>query len=394
MAANFNELIAEKTQEEYSFELKTKMTTAPRNVPVNTWVEETNPGLGLTETSAELLADERRTQIKIAQSLFLKTAEGVGLRLLIESRYDEQITEPEFTQGNFTLTNVAGGQTWNFAAGDLIIGTIGNNSILFHNMTGGTLLPNGTLEILVECFSPGSIGNIPNNSILELKTSLPGVGVNNDEAPGDNWITKSGSDGVDDVLARERARNKWDTLGTGSTSGALSYWVTSTPAGYTSTPVTYYRIMECFYLGTYFPMAATIILGADTVSGALTPADKAAVISLTQNKFFDPVRLQFTDMAFLDMPVAANVEVYTSSGWTETQAIAAMQNSLADYQRYVKIGQVVDPSKVGARIEDASKLFVKKFLVTAPAVPVVPLYYQRIRFTVAPGAIVVKFVQG
>src|SRR5439155_20018490 len=98
----------------------------------------------------------------------------------------------------------------------------------FRNIEGGTLPLGGTLDLLFEAESAGAAWSVSNDDITEL-LAPGGTGIEVSNSPGANgtWITQQGADDEQDAALRQRCRDKWATLGSGSNEAAYRYWATS-----------------------------------------------------------------------------------------------------------------------------------------------------------------------
>src|SRR5690606_696186 len=94
----------------------------------------------------------------------------------------------------------------------------------FTNLTGGTLSLGGTLDLSWEAEEPGDDYNLANGTLTVMVTPLAGVTVANPDPGTGTWITQTGADEESDPELRERCRNKWSTLGTGSTEDSYEFW--------------------------------------------------------------------------------------------------------------------------------------------------------------------------
>lgn len=171
-----------------------------------------SPERTFTEMLAELFADHTLTEVKIAESGFNDTAEGDFLTLLSDSHYDNQRNLAGFTEGLVTLTASADAPgPFTINAGDSV-GSDEDNGFTYRNITAGTLVAGGTLQLTYKAEVAGSNRNVPNDKITILQTPLQGVTINNPDPTTGTWITQDGVDEEQDPGLQERNRTKWATL--------------------------------------------------------------------------------------------------------------------------------------------------------------------------------------
>lgn len=165
-----------------------------------------------TEMLAELFADHTVTDVAIARTGFNEEATGDGLTLLSKSHYDNERNEAGETEGLVTLTASADAPgPFTINASDMV-GSDKDNGFTYRNITAGTLVAGGTLQLTVKAEVAGASRNVPNDKITILQTPLQGVTINNPDPGSLTWITQDGVDKEQDPALRERNRTKWATL--------------------------------------------------------------------------------------------------------------------------------------------------------------------------------------
>ena len=367
-----------------------------RGVPVDSWLDTSNIGLALTQWMSVLLAELRGSSLDpatyqgvtyLAQSAFLQFATGDGLTALSESQYQNIRQGMSTTQGTVRLVAAVSASPQNIQPGKLIIGSTLNPKLTYKNVTGGPIAPGGFVDLVFRASEGGAKFNVSNTHPMVLKTPLPGINVSSPiYPPGVTWITTFGTDEETDTQLKKRDTYRWSTTGAGANADALKWWALYPPSGYTATPVKYVRVLPNFAvnaLGTgYWPGCATIILGSDT--GALLPADKAAVIANFSNPEKVPIgtKLYFEDMSILTVPLSLNIDVYKEAGVTADTITQQVTDSLANIESFIELGEIITPQKIGARAEDGNKVAIKNVTVLAPATTITPTYNQKIKFQV------------
>lgn len=366
-------------------------------VPVDAWLSTVNVGLSQTQINALLFANERLAVSQLARAMFLEYASGDGLTLFARSQYGVERYPAQVTKGTIRLVSAATAPLYNFVAGQVTVGTTGSsiNQKLYTNITGGTLAPNSTLDLIFEAAEAGASYNIPNATALDLKTSFVGVTVSNPiYPPAFTWITQAGTDQESDDSVKQRCLARWGTIGAECNEEGILYWTFLAPAGYAASPVKFARVLSNWtktnaYTG-YWPGLVSVVVGNDF--GALAPADFAAVRANFENpqKYGIGRQLFLIDMELLPVTVSADVFAFGAAGLTPQQIKDAVIASLVDFESFIDIGESIFPQKIGARIEDANKKVIRNVNMIAPTVVTIPLYYQKVKLV--PGTINVFLV--
>ncbi len=224
------------------------------------------------------LAKVDETVAKIAAGAFLDTALGDWLKLRVKSGYDITAKPATMTVGTVRLTCAATAGPYTIVAGQVWVGRAAAGSTparRYQNTTGGALASGGILDVQVSAEQPGSAYNLGNGQITQVFTGLPGVSVTN-PAVGmtGTWITTPGTDEevTQPEAFRQRARDRWGTLGRLGNIDAYRYLVTSS-----NPEITRARV----YPGAGDGTLVVILAGTTgTVSGGAVIAAQAAVALL------------------------------------------------------------------------------------------------------------------
>lgn len=175
--STFTDLLADKTEAQFAAEIDADQRA--NEVPVSQWRSVVNLGLSLTRLCSEMLSQLWGQSVAIGKSLFLDTALGAGLKLFAKSSYGLDYEQPQTQVARFLLANVSGGARQTFVAGDLEVGLVGSDRLIWTNIDGGTLEPGQTLLLRFEAREAGPAYNVALSYALELKTAYPGVTVTN-----------------------------------------------------------------------------------------------------------------------------------------------------------------------------------------------------------------------
>ncbi len=186
----------------------------------------------LVDVTAKLFSDVTGIVADIAHGSFLdyipKTPTGYKwLDLVARDFYQIVPKAPVFTRGGsggrIVLTAGPSAGPYVIHARSIKIGTPGGTRI-YTNVDSGTLPLGGTLGTLTwEAENPGAAWNVPINSIVEMKTPLPGVTVNNPGVAGE-WITQYGADQESHESVVLRCKARWPERGVGANLDVWTAW--------------------------------------------------------------------------------------------------------------------------------------------------------------------------
>jgi len=87
-------------------------------------------------------------------------------------------------------------------------------------------------------------------------------------------------------------------------------------------------------------------------------------------------------MTFLNATISGTVYIYKESGASPDLIKQQVEDSLADFQSFIQIGEVITLQKIGARMEDANKVAIKQVVLTSPIGTLSPSYTQKVRFII------------
>lgn len=147
-------------------------------VPISSWLSRRNPGLSISKYLSRVLSVWDGFLADLEDSQFLQSARGIGLFKFGRSQYQLE-PFPEQTQiARLVLRSQLGSPDHSLAAGDIVVGLRG--SALEWVSTEDVELQNGARAVvLFEASVAGTSHNIPNDSPVELRTTLAGVTVEN-----------------------------------------------------------------------------------------------------------------------------------------------------------------------------------------------------------------------
>lgn len=364
-----------KTQEEYLHELLFRLEA--NGVPWRSWLSPANLGLSLTQALSEFLAELRARVQAVAASQFLDFAEGEGLRLFAQSRFRVEAQKPQPTVGKFLLSSTFSAPHYSFAPGQLRVGQPGPEGVVFSNLDGGSLPPGGTLSLTFQADQPGIAGNLPNFSLLELKTAFAGVSVSNPPLAGGSWILSHGADIEDDARLRARCEARWSTLGVGASAEALKFWALAVPLGRTRSPVERVRVYSNRAGNSVLGGCVTVLVAGP--AGALSPEDLAAV---AQN--FEGATADFPEANFPKyqlgcalfvqttanriVPVVGTLYARRQAGLSPEEVRARAEDALARFQSELEIGDSLFPQKLAAVLtEGPGEGVVRNAVLSSPA---------------------------
>jgi uncharacterized phage protein gp47/JayE len=337
-----SDLLATKTEADALAFMLSKLQA--NGIQETSWAPFSLP-TALLQGESSYLADLDATIARIAAGGFLDLAAlvtpegGPGwLDLLCQGVFQETRKPATTTRGQVTLVDAGANGPTTIQPGQLFISDP-TRRFLFQNLGGGTLPLSGSLPLTLQASSPGAAYNLSNGALTVLQSSLPGVTVSNPAISGTtSWITQQGTDVESNALYVARCKNKWGTLGSGSTSSAYLYWAT-----FASSEVTRTRLLEDPDTGT-----VTVVVAGP--SGPLTTDGYNAVNALLQVKRVLCVKVVATNATGTNTNIAGNVIV--DGAYDLTATLAAVQANVLAYARSTAIAGTMILDKLIAAIVD------------------------------------------
>lgn len=326
MTTSLAELYSPPTEDEV-LEKALQISTLAK-LPARAW-QSTSVPRAVLEFEKFFLADLGTAIGLIARGGLIDDAEGDWLDLYCESLYQERRKLAGFTILRVVLEDAEGQGPFTINGGDLIVSDATKayqyeNAVAFGSTPANGVLPqNGTLALAFRAQTPGAAYNLSNGAIKELLTSLPGVRVSNPGAPNTSILVQ-GVDKETDPAYRQRCKDKWTTLATGSGEAAFRFHASSA-----SGEVTRVRVTEDLTTGT-----VTVTVAG--VSGPVTSGALADVDVRVQSKRPLTVKVVTANATPNTTPVVGNV--YVSGTHDLTTTTAAVQNAINAYARAVDIG--------------------------------------------------------
>lgn len=142
-----------------------------------------------------------------ARSQYIDLAEGRFARLLAKHNYRITPNEPQATVGRVRLTSLPTAPLITWEAGDFVVSNRESandeGAVGFEIIEGGSLSPGESAVFLFRCLTPGTIGNLLNNTELFFWGGPPDVSAQLD-VQFNTWIITPGSD--EESIERLRAR--------------------------------------------------------------------------------------------------------------------------------------------------------------------------------------------
>lgn len=320
---------------------------ASAKMPVTNW------GTGSTartliEAFTETLARAYAIIPDIAAGGYLDLAEGDWLTLLAQSAYSLTRTPAARTKGYVTLTIPSNVGPYTWAVGGLTVAT--DSGVRYTNAEAISLTPGASLGVLFQADAEGSAGNVLNGTITRVTAGLQaGLTVANSSYAGTGtWITVAGRDVESDPELRARCRNRWATLGSGTTARAVSYLATSCGASTVS------RVRCYTDLGT----GVVRVYLAGSNGARVSDADLALVTQVLNQ--VRPLCMQWAvyTSAVVGMPIGGTVTCYSTM---LESAKTAAQAALTSYMRSIGSGGTVRINRIIGALNQPG---VKSILVT------------------------------
>ncbi len=292
----------------------------------------------LTEASASVLADLAALIVLIAKGGFLDYAEGAWLDLLARSLYAEERKPAVFTRGVVRLTDAGAQGPLTLAPGTYWVATR-TRARRFRNLEGATLPRGGFVDVIFEAESAGAAWSVGNDEITEL-LSPGGTGVDVTNPPGTRgtWISQQGADSEKDPAFRQRCRDKWATIGSGSTEAAYRYWATTAAA-----EVTRVRVAGSSATGV-----VTVCVAGPM--GPISDAGLAQVAAVVEARRPLAVDARVVNVSALPVPVRATL--YLGAGAVADDALGAAAEAVSTYARESDIGATIYRARLIATFMD------------------------------------------
>lgn len=139
--------------------------------------------------------------------IFVSDSTGTALTALSDSHFDNQRALSVAAQYNLKLTGGAVGPPHTIAI-DEVVATDGTRT--YRVKQAGTVLASSSTTLLFEAEVPGTDGNVGDNTITQLVTTLAGVTVTNEAGS----LVTAGAEEETDANLRSRDTEKWATLST------------------------------------------------------------------------------------------------------------------------------------------------------------------------------------
>lgn len=320
------DLIDPSTSEEMLADLLQEASDA--GFPTTSWQSGSVPRT-LLQIEAETLAGLSQTISEIAAGGYLDLATGDWLTLLARGVFGEERIAAVRTTGVATLTCSSAAGPYTIGARSIWVSdALGRR---FTNTSAGTLPSSGTLSIDLEAEFAGAEYNVANGAIDRMVTPLPGVTVSNPDPGGGTWIDVSGADAESDELLRERCRDKWSTIGSGSTESAYEYW-----ARQASAEVRRVVVRDHDNLGVDTDGHVTVILAGNsgTVKGGAVSAVAAYVDE--RRPVCDTVHVASADA----LPITVTGTLYVRAGYG-TIALGEALDAIDALASELAIGETV-----------------------------------------------------
>jgi phage-related baseplate assembly protein len=285
----------------------------------------------LYEGEALVLSDLASAIALVARGGFLDLAEAGWLDLLAANLFQLTRKAAVHAQHTVRLTAGAGVGPNTITAGDYWVATA-DRALRFVATTGGTLPLAGTLDITVQAETAGATYNVTPGRIVEQVTPFPGVTVTNPGGTSGTSLVVQGTDAETDEALRQRARDKWATIGSGSNIEAYRYWATTASSEVTRTGI------------VADPTTGVVSVVIAGPSGPVTAAALALVDAEVQAKRPIAVMANVVNATPVTISVVATLRLAPGAGATAVRAAA--QAAVDAYVRTTALGGTVYRSRI------------------------------------------------
>lgn len=299
------------------------------NVPVTSWREDDPTRIGFVWL-AQREAEREQDLAAFANSAFLSTTNEDYIEYVAPEVYGVEIPAEQYATPTVSLENEGGGY-WQFAEGDITAKNT-TTGATYHNTTGGTLEPLGTLDLVFTADVPGSDGSAGLDEVDELVTVLLGVVI-----AGSTVATAA--DRPDLETIKTQCANTLGALSPNGPADAAAF-VAANPTLTGVTTVTGVKVDDDNDDGT-----ATVY-----VRGALGAVADLAPIQSALSTWAEPIGFAFTAAAASALGVAFDIEV---SGDLPDDAEALIEAALTDLLTTWPIGELLPISRIYQAIHSA-----------------------------------------
>lgn len=250
---------------------------------------------------------------KIAAGFLLAKSSGAWLDLLVESNYGGLARDAAtYTERVFVLADVGGVGPLPVTAGQLVV-VDSTGTKRLSNIAGAVIPAGGSVEVTFRAEAGGE--GYAGTSTWSFETSLPGVSIS------EGAITKVGANEESDASLKQRATDKWSSLGAGANDSAYRYHAKQALVGTSfAGQVTRVKVREAYPN----PGQVTIYIASDSTSGTdgaeVFPSGPSTLLETVQN-YIDPAS---------KLGVAPNCvdAIVTSAKWKKI-ALVGTVNALA-----------------------------------------------------------------
>lgn len=202
----------------------------------------------LYEIEATAKTREQALRVQITQGAFLDLAAAISsytavqagrttwLDMLAAGYYGLTRAPASSAVGVVQLTASALASGGNVSAKQFTAGDLLGN--LYQNVDAFTVTPGQSVNVAMKAIVAGSQANVPNNSIIQMITTIGGVTVNNPAQVGtSSWLTSAAVDPELNSTLVTRCRARWAATSYGGALGAYAQWLVEafTTTGLTNT---------------------------------------------------------------------------------------------------------------------------------------------------------------
>jgi hypothetical protein len=280
---------------------------------------------------AQLVSNVTVLQATVNQSAFLDDATGELLQNLARYVYGVAPREATFARGEVTVNNGAGG-LYTYGPGDLVV-TSSALKKAYRNLAPVTIHPNELgVVVPIEALEQGSASTAAPGQIDGFATGAPGLSVANAHAV-------VGEDEESAADLRQRCRAKLGALSPSGPSTAYAY-VATTRENNGGVPCDRVLVRPAEGNGTI----RVVVAGPDGAIAGTTgdPATDLGKLFLALNRLAVPAgyTLLLSSASVVTVTPSATIYVAQSAGLTDAQAIAAVEQAVANYLPTLPIGGV------------------------------------------------------
>jgi uncharacterized phage protein gp47/JayE len=207
----------------------------------------------------------------LSRLAFNSTSTGDAMTQFASSHYDNTRIGATFTEGLVELTGAAVGPPHVLAIGDVTVAD--STGRTWKNIEAGTVPVSGSVSLSFRADVAGVDGNVANDTITVMQTTLAGTTANNPDPGSGTWITTLAVDAEADATLAARNTSKWGVLSVSDPAARYEHFVRTAVPGAVRVEVDDSNPQGPGTIDVYIAAATGVSPGAD-VTASQTELDR------------------------------------------------------------------------------------------------------------------------